>query len=86
MNDYRIEVPEIQKGILDLVSVLRLTRASLNQNFLKLISSVGYLLLVFVLLDLMYGLWATSASGPAELGLGEVLIWRLHLGFIMVIH
>ena len=67
-----------KSGMSDIATVLRLTYDSLKQNFAKLMSSVGLWLLVYVLADLLYGMWVVQDPETNQLG----FIGSLVLGVI----
>ena len=85
MNNGQTELSTIGQGYLDVAIVLRLTYASLEQNYHKLMSSVGMPLLVYVLSDLMFGIWVLQDPETNQLSLNASLFFGIIDGFIWLL-
>lgn len=86
MTNHQPSFSPMQKGILDIKTVLRMTSERLEYNFQRLITSVGGLLFVYVILGLGYEIWATGDDlDTNQLGFGVSFFIGIILGLIWVV-
>ena len=97
MTNGQPDLSPMQKGILDIRTVLRMTYERLEKNFQGLMASVGGLLLIYVIVGLAYEIWGVrdeldfdqlAFAQSISIGIILGLIWiviavRTHRAFIV---